>query len=318
MTLEHAISETVQKPWGRRDLRPWSNLHAEGSPIGEIWFQRADRHAPEPALLLKLLFTTERLSIQVHPGDAQAQAKGLLNGKTEAWYILDARAGGEVALGLKRPLTTEALRASIDDGSIADVIAWRHVERGAAVSVPAGTIHAIGAGLVIAEIQQRSDATYRIFDYGRRRPLHVEDAVAAANASPFPRSVGPRALTDVRSLLVENPYFVFERFDLPPKSKWRIETDRETWVLVLRGRAKIGPMAASVGEAYFLDDDNVALDVGPEKFTALVAYAGSEIKAGLLVDLSRGAGHPPASEPRPVAPLPSFANAPSIPSKATS
>jgi len=313
MTLEHATTEIVRKPWGSRELRPWSNHHEEGAPIGEIWFQRADPHAPSPSLLLKLLFTTERLSIQVHPGDAQAQASGLKNGKTEAWYVVDARQGGQVALGLKRPLTPEAFRASITDGSIADIIAWRPVARDTAISVPAGTIHAIGAGLVIAEIQQRSDATYRIFDYGRRRDLQVEDAVTAADLRPFPRSVGPRAFSDVRTILAETPYFVFERFELPARSHWRVEPDRETWILILRGRAGIADMKAFVGEAFFIEDDSIAVDVGPENLTALVAYVGGDVSPNLLIDLNHGASSTLAAvEPPPAASL--SASAPRRPS----
>ena len=106
MTIEHASMQVVHKPWGSSDLRPWSELQAGGSPIGELWFQRADPDAPLPALLLKLLFTNEPLSIQVHPDDAYAQSIGMAHGKTEAWYILSATPGAKVAVGLKGQLTT--------------------------------------------------------------------------------------------------------------------------------------------------------------------------------------------------------------------
>ena len=111
MAIEHAAVQVVRKPWGVGDLQPWSSIDGSGDAVGELWFERADRDAPIPALLLKLLFTSEPLSIQVHPDDAFARAMGMPNGKTEAWYILAASRAREVALGLKRHLTPQELRA---------------------------------------------------------------------------------------------------------------------------------------------------------------------------------------------------------------
>ena len=167
----------------------------DGVAVGELWFQRPDANAPNPALLLKLLFTKEPLSIQVHPDDAFARSIGLANGKTEAWYILSATPEAQVAVGLKRQLTPPQLRASIEDGSIADLIQWRPVRKDDVIFVPAGTIHAIGAGIVLAEIQQSSDTTFRLFDHGRQREIHVDNAVAAANAGP-PNASPPRRLSE--------------------------------------------------------------------------------------------------------------------------
>ena len=113
-----------------------------------------------------------------------AQSMGLPNGKTEAWYVLSAAPGAKIALGLKQRLTQQQLREAVDDGSIADLVVWQAVSADDVIFVPAGTIHAIGAGLVIAEIQQRSDATFRLFDHGRQRELHIESAIAVANAGP--------------------------------------------------------------------------------------------------------------------------------------
>ena len=147
--------------------------------------------AAAPSLLLKLLFTNQPLSIQVHPDDAYAQSIGLPNGKTEAWYVLSAAPEAKVALGLKRRLTPQQLRQAIDDGSISDLVVWQAVSAGDTIFVPAGTIHAIGAGLVIAEIQQRSDATFRLFDHGRGRELHIDNAIAVADAGPADVQVTP-------------------------------------------------------------------------------------------------------------------------------
>jgi mannose-6-phosphate isomerase len=180
MAIEHARALAIPKPWGVDDLSPWSNTLAHDKAIGEIRYERSDNAAADPSLLLKLLFTSQALSIQVHPDDAFAHLMGLPNGKTEAWYVLSAAPEAKVALGLKRRLTPQQLREAVDDGSISDLIAWHPVSANDIISVAAGTIHAIGAGLVIAEIQQRSDVTFRLFDYGRQRELHVENAIAAA------------------------------------------------------------------------------------------------------------------------------------------
>src|SRR6187431_1286663 len=132
--------QVVSKPWGSTDLLPWSDFQPDGVAIGELWFQRRDADAPASALLLKLLFTKERLSIQVHPDDAFAHSIGLMNGKTEAWYILSATPEAKVAVGLKRRLTAPELRSAIEDGSIADLIQWRRARKGDVIFVPAGTI----------------------------------------------------------------------------------------------------------------------------------------------------------------------------------
>ena len=135
MAIEHASVQIVRKPWGRADLHPWSDIDGSGDAVGELWFDRVGRMR-RPALLLKLLFTSEPLSIQVHPDDAFAHTMGLPNGKTEAWYILSATPAAQVAVGLKRHLMPQELRKSIRDGSIADLVQWRPVAKGDVIFVP--------------------------------------------------------------------------------------------------------------------------------------------------------------------------------------
>jgi mannose-6-phosphate isomerase len=282
MAIEHAGIRVIDKPWGSFDLRPWSDIHHEGAAIGELWFERDDTTAPEPALLLKLLFTTEPLSIQVHPDDSFARSIGLAHGKTEAWYILSAAPGAKVALGLKRRVTSPELRASIEDGSIADLVLWRGVAKDDVIDVPAGTIHAIGAGLAIAEIQQRSDATFRLFDYGRQREIHIDKAVAVADAGRAARHSRPKRLSDCRTLLAASPYFILERIALPRKSNWELDAEIETWLLVLDGHAKVGPMNAFAGEAVFLEAESASVRVGRDGLNALLAYPRAAPIADLL------------------------------------
>jgi mannose-6-phosphate isomerase len=282
MAMERAGVRIVRKPWGCSDLRPWSEIQNDGDAIGELWFQRDIITNPAPALLLKLLFTTEPLSIQVHPDDAYARSIGLPNGKTEAWYILSATPDAKIAVGLNRTLTADQLRAAIADQSIADMVQWRSVVKDDVISIPAGTIHAIGAGLVVAEIQQRSDATFRMYDHGRQRELHVADAVASANAYPAPVQIAPVRLTDARTLLAAHTPFVLERIDLPPGSDWELNAERETWFFTLAGHARIGSFNLFKGDAVFLDADHAAIKVGVDGLQGLLAYAGPDPEKNLL------------------------------------
>ena len=310
MTLELASQRVVRKPWGKTDLRPWSELGHDGASIGEVWFQRADPNAPEPALLLKLLFTDEKLSIQVHPDDAFAKAIGLRHGKTEAWYVLSAAPDAQVALGLKRILTPPQLRAAIEDGSIADLVSWQPVHKDEAVLVSAGTIHAIGAGLVIAEIQQRSDTTFRLFDYGRKRELHIDAAVGSATARPATPQAKSERLTDARLVLTRSDYFVLEQVEFAPNSYWDVDADSETWLLILEGEAKFEVLRAMSGEAVFIEGQHARVAAGSRGAKVLMAYVAREPIRALLQ--SRNGERPgamvgrcPELEPnRPAAPEP--------------
>jgi mannose-6-phosphate isomerase len=274
MTVEHAHARALPKPWGVVDPRPWSNAGDGVTTIGEIWYERADAEAVPPSLLLKLLFTNQPLSIQVHPDDAYAQSTGRPTGKTEAWHILSAAPDAALAMGLKRRVSSQQLRHAIDDGSISELVAWHQAHSGDTILVPAGTIHAIGAGMVIAEIQQRSDITFRLFDYGRGRDLHIEGALAVANAGPADFLVDPTRLSDARTLLVSNAYFTFERIDLMPDSTSSLEAEHETWMLVISGGASAASNAITIGDALFAQSDHVNIRAGRNGLVALVAYAG--------------------------------------------
>lgn len=282
MTIEHASMRTVRKPWGRNDLRPWNDLHDDPDAVGEIWFQRRDQKASVPELLLKLLFTSQPLSIQVHPDDAYAHQMGQPHGKTEAWYILSADPGAAVAVGLKREMAPEELRAAIENGSIADLVQWHPVRVGEVVFIPAGTIHAIGPGLVLAEIQQRSDTTFRLFDYGRKRELHVDAGVAVAHAGPSKPQPKPHRIGPQRTVLVANPYFVLERVTLPPDTTRVLNAASETWILGLDGDATVGPTSVSIGEAVYLDHARCTISSGDAGMTALCAYLGPDLHRDLL------------------------------------
>ncbi len=135
-------------------------------------------------LLVKLLFTTERLSVQVHPDDEYAEEHHGSLGKTEAWYVLDATPPGEVAVGFRQTLTPDQFNAAVHSGEIENLLDWRKVQAGDIIYVPAGTVHAIGAGVTICEIQENSDITYRLYDYGRPRELHLEHGTKVSRVRP--------------------------------------------------------------------------------------------------------------------------------------
>ena len=196
-------TRVVDKPWGRRgiDLRFGVTSDAQ---VGEIWFEPPVGRQLD--VMAKYLFTTERLSIQVHPDDATAAERGHPRGKDECWIVLDADDNAELGIGTVREVAPDALLAAARDGSIVDLIDWRRPERGDFIYNPAGTIHALGAGLTVLEIQQAVDLTYRLFDYGRPRELHLDEAAEVIEPRPhhnrLDTSVGEQSL-----LLVAGPYF---------------------------------------------------------------------------------------------------------------
>ncbi|MBC8164898.1 MAG: class I mannose-6-phosphate isomerase [Bryobacteraceae bacterium] len=165
----------VHRVWGRTDLSPLYGT--QDQVIGEVWFPIA----PDFPILVKFLFTSARLSVQVHPNDDFAALHENSRGKTEMWHILAAEPGSEIALGLKSQMEKETLRAALEDGSVVDLLNWVPVSAGETFFAPAGTIHAIGGGIVLCEIQQNSDVTYRLHDYGRPRELHLEKGLEVAD-----------------------------------------------------------------------------------------------------------------------------------------
>lgn len=207
MAANRLSAVPVERVWGRRDLPPGFPRAPEGAPTGEIWFEAPAR----AALLVKYLFTSERLSIQVHPDDAAARARGLPRGKDEAWFVLDAEPGAVIGLGLTREVSGETLRAAALDGSIEALLDWRPVAKGDVFYSPAGTIHAIGGGIALIEIQQNLDLTYRLYDYGRPRALHLEEALAVATLGPW--SPLPEAASKPgRETLAAGGAFALERW----------------------------------------------------------------------------------------------------------
>lgn len=282
MTFDHASVRTTLKPWGRLDLGPWASNQRQDSPIGEISFDYGEAEGRDRLLLLKLLFTEEKLSIQVHPDDAAAKSMGMESGKSEAWYVLAAEEGAQVAVGLRRQLTQLEFRKAAIDGSIEGLLDWQAAAAGDVFYVPAGTVHAVGAGLVIAEIQQRNDTTFRIWDHGRSRELHIEPAVAVARLEPASSRKLPRHITVERAELISCPFFTLERLDLPAGTFWELTASRESWALVVAGGGTIGSLTATIGDGFFAEADRADIRVGRDGIVLLIATAASTPAIGLL------------------------------------
>ncbi len=202
----------VEKPWGVSVL-PAPFARSVDTPVGEIWFEPA---AALPDLLVKYLFTSEKLSVQVHPNDEQARASGDgSRGKEESWYVIDAAPGAAIGIGFDRRVSEEEVRAGIVDGSIEGLLRWRAVKPGDFFYIPAGTVHAIGGGIALIEVQQNCDLTYRLFDYGRPRPLAVESALSVAVRDIYPAANYQHIAPSGEVLLVDGPYFRLLRYDGP-------------------------------------------------------------------------------------------------------
>jgi mannose-6-phosphate isomerase len=227
-------ARAVERVWGRRRLPGgFAGLATGSAPIGEIWHEREGGAAC--GLLVKHLFTSDRLSIQVHPDDAAARTRGHACGKDEAWLVLDAEPGAVIGLGLTREVSRDALRAAALDGSIEQMIDLKPVNAGDFFYSPAGTIHAIGAGLTLVEIQQNLDLTYRLYDYGRPRELHLADALAVAWPAPWSPISAAREAGGSTTVLAEQGRFVVERLALAGAATLDAG-DREMVAVVIDGQ----------------------------------------------------------------------------------
>ncbi len=260
-----------ERVWGKKSLAPWFQSTGTDELVGEAWLtgpqsivetgphagERLDAviaaegaavlgvRAGEAAfpLLVKILFPADKLSVQVHPDDAQAQAIGEPRGKTECWYVLEAEPGAAVALGLKVGVTLDAVRVAIADGTIEEKLEMVPVSAGDMVFVDAGTVHAIGPGVVLLETQQTSDRTYRMFDYGRPRELHVEQGIGVTKLTTRAGKVTPRVM-DGFTRLIEEQYFSVDRFDL--KGAVTLTMDGPGCLVGLNGKAVVRSAAGEI------------------------------------------------------------------------
>jgi mannose-6-phosphate isomerase len=172
-------------------------------------------------LLIKTIFAREKLSVQVHPDDAMAQKYGQPRGKTECWYALAAEPGAQVAAGIKPGVSLEQIKAGIHDGTLEESLNILPIAAGDMIYVDAGTVHAIWPGSILLETQQNCDITYRMYDYGRPRELHIDKSLEATRLVTRAGKVPPRVLAD-RTVLIDVEYFRVER--LPVAGRRASET----------------------------------------------------------------------------------------------
>ena len=230
----------LEKVWGNTRLAPW--FPDSSKKIGEVWY----RHESGLPILVKLLFTSERLSVQVHPNDEYAAAHESSSGKTEMWYVLRADPGSPgVAAGLRESMSPERLRELALSGAIEEYLHWIEVKPGDTIFIPAGTIHAIGPGLVLCEIQQYSDVTYRLYDYGRPRELHLDKAVEVSEAGPY-RTVS--GIPD--GLLALSPYFAVREWRVEGPAQIQPKQDRFELLIAVEGAGWIADRPFRAGEAW--------------------------------------------------------------------
>lgn len=308
MTASRLNTRKVEKLWGRSQLPQSFGAFAQegGEPIGEIWFQ--DGRGADAELLVKYLLTRERLSIQVHPDGAAARALGHRRGKDEAWLVIEAEPGARIGLGLKRSVSSGELRASIEAGTLEDLVDWREARAGDFYYSPAGTIHALGPGLTLIEVQENADLTYRLFDYGRDRELQVEAGVEAARPEPYVAPMRPRHLGPGREILAEGGAFVIERWTRSAGGRLAGEVERPVWLVPVRGAGLIDGQALEPPSVWLVEDQSrVRIEEGSE---ILFAYPGPRVIEDLFVDTRRSERSGPAEERRryrpPVRLEPSF------------
>ena len=228
-----------EKVWGSMRLAPW--FRDSETKVGEVWFDLQSDAFP---ILTKFIFTSERLSVQVHPNDEYAARHENSRGKTEMWHILRADPGAQIALGLKEAVSRDRLREASESGEIMGMLNWTNVRAGQCIFVPAGTIHAIGAGLALAEIQQQSDATYRLYDYGRPRELHLDKGVAVSSLQPYTPVAAPEGF------LARCPYFAAQELSFESPTRYELETRREHLLIAIEGGGILNAHAFGPGEVW--------------------------------------------------------------------
>jgi mannose-6-phosphate isomerase len=296
-----------ERIWGRKSLAPYFTSSPDKERIGEVWFTFKDNPTSlgkplgelltaDPGvlgsavndnfpnvcpLLVKLIFTTERLSVQVHPDDEYAHEHHNCLGKTEAWYVIEAQPEGEVAIGFKEPLTPERFQESIHSGEIESLLEWRKVKPGDVVFTPAGTVHAIGAGLTVCEIQENSDITYRLYDYRRPRELHLEHGIKVSRLEPHDCESEPIAITPWRDSLLHCDYFRIER--LRPQAPLQISPSADFYLVLicLKGEGTFagGPFAA--GRAWFVPAGCASFSIDGAGSEWILTYTAKDLLPGV-------------------------------------
>ncbi len=257
------VPDFRERVWGARDLSPIYSYPATKEPIGEVWLtgdeckvangplrgtalselcRRYQRELVGEAaadgtrfpLLVKFLFPREKLSVQVHPDDDGARRLGQPCGKTECWYVLRAEPGAQIGLGLKPGTNRARMQQAIEQAHAEELLNWITIKAGEMIYVAAGTVHAIGPGSILVETQQNSDTTYRLYDYGRPRELHVREGLEAAKERTAAGKVQPRQTNGKDHVtLVSSPCFVVDKFALEKEERFAARSGERSSAQIL-------------------------------------------------------------------------------------
>ena len=262
MSIEVLPRHFVEKPWGQANLP--AHFGSRSEKIGEIWFDRPDPPLP---LLCKWLFTSEKLSVQVHPDDDYARARGHASGKEECWIVTATEGDARLGIGLTQQLSSVELREASLSGEIEHLLDWKPVKAGDWFYIPAGTVHAIGAGVQLVEIQQNAPITYRLYDYGRPRELHLDDGVAVSCAGPYAGAHGRLPGEPGLHLFVGSERFRI--FVMNGKSDLARLADNECYLVPISGQFGIGGETIEPGNVAF--GSPVYVDVSDPHACLLIA-----------------------------------------------
>ena len=246
MSVIRLVTKRVEKPWGRHDLWPGFRTRLRAA-IRSARSGSRSRAACSRSCSSNICSRARKLSVQVHPNDDEARAHGYPRGKDEAWLILSAEPHATIALGTLAPMSKDELRASALDGSIEHKLDWKPVKAGDTYYSPAGTVHAIGPGLVLIEVQQNVDLTYRLYDYGSDRELHLDNAVAVSNPVPYVATYVPHEISAGREILGDGPAFVLERWRSPGSGTLKVGGRGPLWLVPVTGGGTVDGQAFEAG-----------------------------------------------------------------------
>ncbi len=304
------------RPWGTTDLSPIYPDHKFDEKIGEAWLTGDDckvangplagrtlaelseqcgralvgeaaRDSQRFPLLLKFLFPHEKLSVQVHPDDVQAQRTGQPWGKTECWYVAAAKPGSQVAMGLKPGVTRADLQRGIEENRAEQLLNWINIYPGEMIYVAGGTVHTLGPGAILVETQQQSDCTYRLYDYGRPRELHLQEGLAAVKEKVASGKVVRPAPSPVagsknkQAPLIRAPYFVVDQYEVKEAQTFRtVDDSGKSSVQILVAVEGCGIIEAPGMEpATLAKGDAAVIPASVQRFTVRPQWAVEFLKA---------------------------------------
>lgn len=306
------------RPWGTQDLSPVYPNHRFEEKIGESWLTGGDgkvanghlrgkslaqltteygrelvgktaKDADRFPLLTKFLFPHEKLSVQVHPDDDAARRAGEPCGKNECWYVAHAKPGAQVALGLKPGTTRQEFEKAIQQNRAEELLNWINVFPGEMIYVVGGTVHTLGPGSIMVETQQQSDTTYRLYDYGRPRELHLQQGLAVMKEKVGSGKVvrpGPTEIPGTRNRrapLVASSYFVVEMLDLKDLQEFHTTDDTgKTSVQILTAVEGCGVVEAPGTEPVTLaKGDAVVIPASIGRFSVRPQWSVEFLKSSL-------------------------------------